>query len=161
MPAKSLFLSIRILEVLAEQPPYMALSLEEIVQALRDPDVEEEGPEAWIWEVAFGRRGAARIPLHGQERIVELCLLQLAAADLIVGEDLKQGGKRWRVVPRWPGRNGGGRNDGREPPLRDTGGDGGDGGGGGIREVLAHPRLFALGDEDFDALLDRATGIEP
>lgn len=54
------------------------------------------------------------------------------------------------------GRNGGDGNNGGDggngPPSNDDGG--GDGNGAGMREVLAHPVLFALPGSDYDALVD-------
>ena len=56
------------------------------------------------------------------------------------------------------GRNGGDGNNGGDggngPPSNDDGDGGGDGNGAGMREVLAHPVLFALPDSDYEALVD-------
>ncbi|MFP3245844.1 MAG: hypothetical protein RXR20_14990 [Paraburkholderia sp.] len=42
------------------------------------------------------------------------------------------------------------------PPEIGRGGDDEDGGGRGIREVLSHPYLFSMDDEDFNDAIDRA-----
>lgn len=56
------------------------------------------------------------------------------------------------------GRDGGDGNNsgdgGNGPPSNDDGDGGGDGNGAGMREVLAHPVLFALPSSDYDALVD-------
>lgn len=62
----------------------------------------------------------------------------------------------WGLADSWqppdPPGNGGDFNGGDGPG---GGGDGDDGdGGGGLAEVLGHPVLFALADEDFDELVD-------
>ena len=150
------FLSIRIMEMLAARSPYSPLTDREILEYC----MEQDGRallEAWILDFTDGFRQRRPPEFNGHELVRE-CLEDLARAGLVVGEAHKDGVTRWIMVPRWPGRDGGGNSDEGPPRVRD-GGDG-DGGGGGIGEVLAHPRLFALDVDDFDALLKRATGAD-
>lgn len=52
------------------------------------------------------------------------------------------------------GRNGGGGGgNGKNPPQANADGGDGDGDGAGVREVLAHPHLFAFSKEEFNDLL--------
>lgn len=65
------------------------------------------------------------------------------------------GFSRWSIGDSWhppepPSGNGGG-DGGRINPGAD---DGGDGDGGGLQEVLGHPVLLALDQDDFDDLVD-------
>src|SRR4051812_29255424 len=106
MPATSIFLSIRILQLFAQLPPFMAITTEEILRHLREDSDEKDSAETWIWEVTSGPTASVRVPLGNLETFVTLCLRELVDAELIVAEDLKGGGKRWRAVPRWPGRDG-------------------------------------------------------
>jgi hypothetical protein len=70
---------------------------------------------------------------------------------------------QWRFAGSLPAdpeilRRFGGSGD--EPPLPETPGGGG-GGPGGLAQILAHPVLFALDEEDLDAALAHAFGADP
>ena len=94
---------------------------------------------------------------------VDYLVEDLIKLDLIVSDESggkKKGQSRWRISAAWrprspDGGSGGGIGGG-------VGGGGGGGGGGGennnngdgLREVLRHPVLFALTDEDFDDLVN-------
>lgn len=63
---------------------------------------------------------------------------------------------QWEIGDSWkPPRNGDSDRNGEPPgpPNRNAGGPD-DGAGGGMREVISHPLLFALDDDDFDDLVD-------
>lgn len=107
-----------------------------------------------------------------QDLLQDLAALGLARQD---GTDTKRK-PLWRLARVWPelepddvppGNAGGfGRQPPSEPPKGEGQGGGGDdpaagdGGGGGIGQVLAHPYLFTVSDNEFDDALKRALGSE-
>ncbi len=95
-----------------------------------------------------------------QEVLESLEGLGLVTADGALGEP--QDRRSWRIADSWqppiPPLRGNGRDDGNgDSGDGGPGGnrnDGDDGEGGGLREVLAHPRLFALEREGFVELVN-------
>jgi hypothetical protein len=92
------------------------------------------------------------------ERVIDDFLADLRDADF-VRNDAAQGfsERRWRLNSIPEQTFDGGAGQGNQPPQ------GGDGGGtereeGGLREVLSHPFLFSLDQEDFESAIERSIG---
>jgi hypothetical protein len=137
-----------------------------------EDDASASGLYSWL-EGTIKREGAEERYMPRNSDELKGVLRNLEGIGVVQGsidpasDDSKEGdGCRWRFAGSLPAdreilRRDGGSGD--EPPLPRTPGDGGDGAGGGpggLAQILAHPVLFALDEEDLNAALANAFGAD-
>lgn len=164
------FLMTDLLRILRDSDPGTGISEEEIRSKLMDAiDTNRASDADWpyVWD-GF----PYWLEKRGTHPLLRSVLYDLASVGLLEGE-LTHGSDRpeqmvWRVDRGWfksrplPESElaDGGDEIGPPPYGGDDGGGGGDGdrGAGGLGDVLAHPFLFAVGEDDLEAAVLAAIG---